>query len=56
MGPMAGGFGGPGGANFNVGFDDIGDLLGGLFGRGRRGAAVGRSSRGRSGAPTSKPT
>ncbi|MEO0493293.1 MAG: DnaJ C-terminal domain-containing protein [Actinomycetota bacterium] len=36
LGPMAGGFGGggtgPGG--FNVGFDDIGDLLGGLFGRG----------------------
>jgi molecular chaperone DnaJ len=39
MGPMAGGFGGggrgPGGAH--GGFDDIGDLLGGLFGRGRRG-------------------
>ena len=38
LGPMAGGFGGPGGAGgpggFNVGFDDIGDLLGGLFGRG----------------------
>ena len=40
LGPMAGGFGGPGGApggGFNVGFDDIGDLLGGLFGRGGRG-------------------
>lgn len=44
MGPMTGGFrgagaqGGPGGPGFNVGFDDIGDLLGGLFGRGGRGA------------------
>jgi len=40
LGPMAGGFGGSGGApdgGFNVGFDDIGDLLGGLFGRGGRG-------------------
>lgn len=45
LGPMAGGFGGgggggagsPGGGFQNVGFDDIGDLLGGLFGRGRRG-------------------
>ena len=40
MGPMAGGFGGGGGrgpAGFGGGFDDIGDLLGGLFGRGRRG-------------------
>ncbi|MEM7143148.1 MAG: molecular chaperone DnaJ [Actinomycetota bacterium] len=40
MGPMGGIFGGgaPGGAGgFNVGFDDIGDLLGGLFGRGGRG-------------------
>ena len=35
LGPMAGGFGGgsgPGG--FNVGFDDLSDLLGGFFGRG----------------------
>lgn len=40
LGPMGGGFGGPGGAGaggFNVGFDDIGDLLGGLFGRGGSG-------------------
>lgn len=41
LGPMAGGFGGngpgPGGPGFNVGMDDLGDLLGGLFGRGRRG-------------------
>lgn len=42
MGPMAAGFGGapggPGGpGGFNVGFDDIGDLLGGLFNRGGRG-------------------
>lgn len=38
MGPMGGMFGGgpagPGAGGFNVGFDDIGDLLGGLFGRG----------------------
>jgi molecular chaperone DnaJ len=49
MGPIAGGFGGarrPGprgsgsDAGFNVGFDDIGDLLGGLFGRGRQGGAT----------------
>jgi molecular chaperone DnaJ len=42
LGPMAGAFGGGGGpggpaGGFNVGFDDIGDLLGGLFGRGHRG-------------------
>ncbi len=40
MGPMGGGLGGaggPGADGFNVGFDDIGDLLGGLFNRGRRG-------------------
>ncbi len=41
LGPAAGGFGAPGGApggfNFNVGADGLGDLLGGLFGRGRRG-------------------
>ncbi|MDG2028820.1 MAG: molecular chaperone DnaJ [Acidimicrobiales bacterium] len=42
MGPMAGGFGGgPGPGGFNVGFDDIGDLLGGLFGRGGRGGRGG---------------
>jgi len=43
MGPMAGGFGGPGGqaGGFNVGFDDIGDLLGGLFNRGGRGGRGG---------------
>lgn len=50
MGPMAGGFrqpggpgapGGPGGPGFNVGFDDIGDLLGGLFNRGGRGGRSG---------------
>jgi molecular chaperone DnaJ len=47
LGPVAGGFGpggfgqggfgagGPGGFTFNVGGDDIGDLLGNLFGRGR---------------------
>jgi len=41
LGPMAGGFGGAGGAagqpgGFNVGMDDLGDILGGLFGRGGR--------------------
>ena len=38
LGPMAGGFAGPGGAG-NVRFDvgDLGDLLGGLFGRGAAG-------------------
>lgn len=53
LGPMAAGFGGPGGAggpgaggfNFTMGTDGLGDLLGGLFGRGRRGAA-GASGRG----------
>ncbi len=41
MGPIPGGFRGgrpPGPGGFDGGFDDIGDLLGGLFGRGRRGA------------------
>ena len=48
LGPMAGGFagpggfggaqGGPGGFNFDAG--DLGDLLGGLFGRGRGGGAA----------------
>src|SRR3954449_4428610 len=32
-----GGPGGPGGYNFNVGSDGLGDLLGQMFGRGRRG-------------------
>ena len=44
MGPMGGMFGGggaPGGGGFNVGFDDIGDLLGGLFGGGRGGPGRG---------------
>ena len=37
MGPVGGMFGGGQGpaGGFNVGFDDLGDLLGGLFGRGR---------------------
>jgi molecular chaperone DnaJ len=51
LGPMAGGFGGPGGAgpfgggtSFRVeDLGDLGDLFGGLFGRGGRGS---RSSRG----------
>ena len=53
LGPAAGGFGGgsgsggsPGGGFQNVGFDDIGDLLGGLFGRGRRGGNGGGASAG----------
>ena len=39
IGPMFGGGPGPGPGtgNFNVGMDDIGDLLGGLFNRGGRG-------------------
>ena len=41
LGPTTGfggpGSGGPGGHNFNVGADGLGDLLGGMFGRGRRG-------------------
>ena len=42
LGPVTGfgrpgGTGGPGGYNFNVGADGLGDLLGGMFGRGRRG-------------------
>lgn len=50
MGPMNGMFGGGGpgpGGGFNVGFEDIGDLLGGLFGRGRgRGGEPTRAQRG----------
>lgn len=46
LGPMAGGFGGggPGGFTFNVGDmrgSDFGDLLGQMFGRGRRGGRSG---------------
>jgi molecular chaperone DnaJ len=42
LGPMAGGFGGGGGdGSFNVGTDGLGDLLGGLFNRGRRGGPMG---------------
>lgn len=52
MGPTAGMFGGgagPGAGGFNVGFDDIGDLLGGLFGRGGRdGGRAGRGQQARS--------
>ncbi|MEQ8842739.1 MAG: molecular chaperone DnaJ [Acidimicrobiales bacterium] len=59
MGPMSGGFGGPGSpggpggpGGFNVGFDDIGDLLGGLFNRGGRGGRGGQQQpqRGQQGA------
>lgn len=42
LGPMAGmggpGGAGPGGFNFNVGAEGLGDLLGQMFGRGRRGS------------------
>ena len=47
---MAGGFGMPGGGpgapsgGFNVGMDDIGDMLGGLFGRGGRRGRGGQSA------------
>ena len=53
LGPMAGGFGGPGGpgaGGFNVGFEDIGDLLGGLFGRGGGRARGGGGSAAQKGA------
>ena len=56
MGPFGGGFtspggggGGPGGFNFNVGADGLGDLLGGRFNRGGRGrgaSAAGGPQRG----------
>jgi molecular chaperone DnaJ len=36
-GAMPGGGGAPGGFNFNVGSDGLGDVLGQMFGRGRRG-------------------
>jgi molecular chaperone DnaJ len=47
LGPMAGGFGGPGGGapggagGFNFDAGDLGDILGGLFGRNRGGGAGG---------------
>jgi molecular chaperone DnaJ len=45
LGPMAGGFpggfGGGGGTTFRVDVGDLGDLFGGLFGRGRRGGGGG---------------
>ena len=45
LGPAAGGFGGHGGPgaggfNFNVGADGLGDVLGQMFGRGRRGGGA----------------
>jgi molecular chaperone DnaJ len=43
LGPVGFGGGGPGGAgniNFNVGADGLGDLLGQMFGRGRRGGGA----------------
>jgi molecular chaperone DnaJ len=50
LGPMAGGFGGAGpgeGGGFRFqDLGDLGDVLGGLFGRGRRGAAGGSRPRG----------
>ncbi|MBK5223510.1 MAG: molecular chaperone DnaJ [Acidimicrobiia bacterium] len=50
MGPMAGGFGAPGGGagGFSFSADDLGDLLGGLFNRNRGGGppGSGRASRG----------
>lgn len=42
LGPTAGAYmgpGGPGGFSFNVGADGLGDLLGQMFGRGRRGTS-----------------
>lgn len=50
MGPIGGAFGGPGagpmGGGFNVNFNDVGDLLGGLFGRGGRGRDQGAQAQG----------
>jgi molecular chaperone DnaJ len=48
LGPMggygpAGGGAGPGGTSFNVGADGLGDLLGQMFGRGRRGGGASAS-------------
>ncbi len=47
LGPAGGGFagqGGPGGYNFNVGADGLGDLLGQMFTRGRRGGGASASA------------
>ena len=48
LGPMAGGFGpgqgGAGGHSFNVGADGLGDILGQMFGRGRRGGGASASA------------
>jgi molecular chaperone DnaJ len=53
LGPMAGGFGGPGGfgggapggpGGFNFDAGDLGDILGGLFGRNRGGAGAPRGA------------
>ena len=51
IGPMFGGAGGPGPGtgHFNVGMDDIGDLLGGLFNRGGRGRGQPGPARGQRG-------
>ncbi|QGG96772.1 molecular chaperone DnaJ [Actinomarinicola tropica] len=54
LGPMAGGFGAPGGAGgfggptggFNFSTEDLGDLLGGLFNRGRGGGGGATRTRG----------
>jgi molecular chaperone DnaJ len=50
LGPMAGGFGpgpgGPGAGGFNFDAGDLGDLLGGLFGRGRGAGPGGMGARG----------
>jgi len=53
LGPMGGGFGGAGpgapgapGGGFRFDGGDIGDVLGGLFGRGRRGGGAGGPGRG----------
>lgn len=59
LGPMAGGFGAPGGAGgfggagggFNFTTEDLGDLLGGLFNRGRGGAGAGAGRTGRGPGP-----
>jgi len=53
IGPMfrgaGGGAPGPGAGQFNVGMDDIGDLLGGLFNRGGRGRGQPGAARGQRG-------
>ena len=55
LGPMAGYSpggpgGGPGGTSFNVGTDGLGDILGQMFGRGRRGGGAGAGGGPRRGA------